>query len=192
MTTQRSGPPPTHHKRDVSWVAVVWVKLKGKKTKLEAILNIQASAKPRLRWEIHGAEEPCWSFGMLSGCIFFVPVPCLAEADAALMVVKYELISADLMLDPAPISIAKQGGWLLYSCCINSSLLRVAFKHISPVAWYTHMWKLNLEIHVSAGRARSEKHVDRRRSLLFLISHFASVDAFCAWTQLGADSCSKS
>lgn len=110
---------------------------------------------------------------MLSACIFFVPVPCLAEADAALMVVKYELISADLMLDPAHISIAKQGGWLLYSCCINSSLLRVAFKpHISLVASYIHVYKWNLEIHVS-GRAGSEKHVDQRRSLLFLISHYA-------------------
>lgn len=166
--------------------------VKKKKPKLEAILNLQASAKPRLRWEIHGAEEPCWSFGMLSACILFVPVPCLAEADAALMVVKYELISADLMLDPAHILIAKQGGWLLYSCCINSSLLGVAFKpHISPVASYIHMWKWNLEIHVS-GRAGSEKHVDQRRSLLFLISHFASVDTFCTWTQLGAVSRSKS
>lgn len=58
----------------------------------------------------------------------FVSVPCLAEADAALVLVKCEIISADLMLDYAHISIAKQCGWRLYSCCINSSLLRVPLK----------------------------------------------------------------
>lgn len=59
---------------------------------------------------------------------FFVSVPCLAEADAALVLVKYEIIAADLMLDYARNSIAKQCGWRLYSCCINSSLLRVPLK----------------------------------------------------------------
>lgn len=43
----------------------------------------------------------------------FVSVPCLAEADAALVLVKYEIISADLMLDYAHISMAKQCGWCL-------------------------------------------------------------------------------
>lgn len=131
---------PIHITRLMFPGSLSFCQVKKKKTKLEELLNLQASAKARLRWEIHGASEPCWSFGMLSACIFFVPVPCLAEADAALMVVKYELISADLMLDPAHISIAKQGGWLLYPCCINSSLLRVAFKpHISLVASYVHV-----------------------------------------------------
>lgn len=98
----------------------------------------------------------------------FVSVPCLAEADAALVLVKYEIISADLMLDYAHILIAKQCCW--HSCCINSSLLRVPLKsHIFGAISHINNWKWNLEIHTSE-QSRSSKHFDWRQSASWVIS----------------------
>lgn len=78
----------------------------------------------------------------------FVSVPCLAEADAASVLVKYEIISADLMLDYARISIAKQCGERLYSCRINSPLLGEPWKsHMFGPVSHINNWKWELEMH---------------------------------------------
>lgn len=95
------------------------------KEHIEVIMNFWASARPGLRWRIWSAGKTMLILQNAKYLHLFVSEPCLGEADAALVLVKYEIISADLRLDYAHISIAKQCGWRWNSCCINSSLLRV-------------------------------------------------------------------